>query len=94
MQHTATKKLVKRYTPFAYKHTITEALRDTFKRFSESTIVLSHSSNALPHADVIKALLSEVKDNVEVRRINHKYSFGTHGAALRNAVDEYLFIGR
>jgi len=43
-----TKKLPKRYTPFAYKHTITEALRDTFKRFRESTIVLSYSSNASP----------------------------------------------
>jgi len=39
-------------------------------------------------------LLREVKDDVEVRRIDHKYSFGTHGTALRRDVDEYVFIGR
>ena len=94
MQDTVTKKLEKRYTPFAYKNTVVEALRDTFKLFYESTIVLSYSSNALPPAEVIEALLREVKSDVEVRRISHNYSFGTHGSALRNTVDEYLFVGR
>ena len=94
MHETVTKKLQKRYTPFAFKNTIVEALRDTFKKFYESTIVLSYSSNALPAADVIETLLREVKSDVEVRRIQHNYSFGTHGSALRNTVDEYLFIGR
>jgi adenine-specific DNA-methyltransferase len=94
MHDTITKKLQKRYTPFAFKNTIVEALRNTFKQFYESTIVLSYSSNALPPADVIEALMREVKSDVEVRRISHNYSFGTHGSALRNKVDEYLFIGR
>jgi adenine-specific DNA-methyltransferase len=94
MQDTITKKLPKRYTPFAFKSTIVEALRNTFKQFYESTIVLSYSSNAFPPAEVIEALMREVKSDVEVRRINHSYSFGTHGTALRNKVDEYLFIGR
>lgn len=94
MEETLTKKIAKKYTPFAYKHTVNEALRDTFKQFRESTIVLSYSSNALPHADVIEGMLRDVKDDVEVIRIDHRYSFGTHLAAQRRKVDEYLFIGR
>lgn len=93
LEHTRTKKLAKRYTPFSYKATVAEALRRTFKHFRESTIVLSYSSNAVPDAATIEALLREVKDNVEVRLIDHKYSFGTHAAARRRDVAEYLFIG-
>ena len=94
MEDTRTKKLTKRYTPFSYKHTVTDALRRTFKQFQDSTIVLSYSSNAVPDAATIEALLREVKDNVEVRLTDHTYTFGTHSAAQRRAVSEYLFIGR
>lgn len=94
MQNTKTKKLAKRYTPFSYKHTITEALRELFKKFSESTIVLSYSSNAVPDAPTIETLLRDVKDDVEVRTIDHRYHFGTHSAATRREAVEYLFIGR
>lgn len=94
MENTRTKKLVKRFTPFSYKRTIVEALRDTFKLFGESTIVLSYSSNAVPDALTIEALLREVKDDVEVREIDHRYHFGTHEAAERRQAVEYLFVGR
>jgi DNA adenine methylase/adenine-specific DNA-methyltransferase len=94
MEDTRTKKLAKRYTPFSYKHTVTDALRRTFQQFQDSAIVLSYSSNAVPDAATIEALLRAVKDNVEVRLIDHTYTFGTHSAARRRAVSEYLFIGR
>lgn len=94
MENTRTKKLAKRYTPFSYKHSVTDALRRTFRQFQDSTIVLSYSSNAVPDAGAIEALLREVKDDVEVRLTDHTYSFGTHSAAQRRAVAEYLFIGR
>ena len=94
MQNTRTKKLRKRYTPFSYKHTVTDALRRTIKQFQDSVIVLSYSSNAVPDAATIEALLREVKDDVQVRPVDHTYSFGTHAAAQRRAVSEYLFIGR
>ena len=94
MESTRTKKLAKRYTPFSYKHSVTDALRRTFRQFQDSTIVLSYSSNAVPDAGTIEALLGEVKDDVEVRLTDHTYSFGTHSAAQRRAVSEYLFIGR
>jgi adenine-specific DNA-methyltransferase len=94
MENTKTKKLPKKFTPFSYKHSVTDALRRTFKQFKDSAIVLSYSSNAVPDAETIEALLREVKDSVEVRLTDHKYTFGTHSAAKRRAASEYLFIGR
>jgi adenine-specific DNA-methyltransferase len=94
MESTKTKKLPKRYTPFSYKHTITDALRRAFGQFKDSAIVLSYSSNAVPGAETIAALLREVKEDVEIRLIDHTYSFGTHSAAQRREASEYLFIGR
>jgi adenine-specific DNA-methyltransferase len=94
MTGTRTKKLAKRYTPFSYKHTVTGALRAVVRQFQDSAIVLSYSSNAVPEAGVIEGILREVKPVVEVRPIDHTYSFGTHAAARRRAAREYLFIAR
>lgn len=94
LEATRTKKLAKRYTPFSYKHTVVGALRATFKRFARSTIVLSYSSNAVPDAETIEALLREVKGGVDVREVDHRYHFGTHAQAERRAATEYLFVGR
>lgn len=94
MEGTRTKKLVKKYTPFSYKRTVTTALRETFAQFADSTIVLSYASNAVPDAGTIEEVLHEAKGSVEVRNMDHRYSFGTHSAAQRREVSEYLFIGR
>jgi adenine-specific DNA-methyltransferase len=94
MENTLTKKLQKRFTPFSYKRTVTDALGATFEQFKDSAIVLSYSSNAVPDAGTIEALLREVKPNVQVRLLDHTYTFGTHAAARRRDVSEYLFIGR
>jgi DNA adenine methylase/adenine-specific DNA-methyltransferase len=94
MEDTKTKKLVKRYTPFSYKKSIVDALRRTFDKFSKSVIVLSYSSNAVPDAGTIDKLLREFKDHVEIRNVDHRYSFGTHRAAERRIASEYVFIGR
>jgi len=95
MEETKTKKIAKKFTPFAYKRTIDDALVRTFEQFSDSgAIVLSYSSNAVPGKDRIVDLLSQVKRHVEVRSIDHTYSFGTHSTAARTAVSEYMFIGR
>lgn len=94
LETTKTKKLAKRYTPFSYKHTVVDALRALFERFQGSVIVMSYSSNAIPDAATIEAILRDHKGSVEVRRVDHRYSFGTHSTAKRRQVDEYLFIGR
>lgn len=95
MEETKTKKLAKRFTPFAYKRTIEDALLHTFEHFEDAgAIVLSYSSNAIPDADRIVDLLGKVKPAVETITVDHKYSFGTHSRAARRDVSEYLFIGR
>jgi len=95
MEETKTKKLAKRFTPFAYKRTVEDGLLRTFEQFSDSgAIVLSYSSNAVPNAERIVELLGKVKSDVELREIDHKYSFGTRREAIRRDVSEYLFIGR
>lgn len=95
MESTKTKKLEKRYTPFAYKHSVEQGLLDTFHHFENAgAIVLSYSSNAVPDAARIVDLLSKVKDDVRVIAIDHKYSFGTHATATRRDASEYLFVGR
>ncbi len=94
LETTRTRKLPKRYTPFSYPRTVTEALRGTVQRFGDSALVLSYSSNAVPDAATIEGLLREVKRHVEVRVIDHTYAFGTHQAARRRTAREYLFIAR
>ncbi len=95
MEETKTKKIAKRYTPFAYKRSVEEALSRTFQKFENAgAIVMSYSSNALPGAERIVELLRDFKPNVEVLSIDHRYHFGTHAAATRRSVSEYLFIGR
>lgn len=92
MEHTVTKKIAKRFTPFAYKRTIVEALQRMFDRFKESTIVLSYSSNSVPGEHEIYEMLRAVKPNVDVFAVPHRYSFGTHSTAQRREVHEYIFL--
>ncbi|MDT3395562.1 DNA adenine methylase [Streptomyces sp. B1866] len=94
MENTKTKKLAKKPTPFSSKKTVVDALARTFDTFSESVIVLSYSSNAVPDADTVKGLLSEVKEDVRMISVDHTYSFGTHPAAARRAAREFIFVGR
>lgn len=94
MQDTKTKKLEKRFTPFSYKSTICDALERTFERYSNSILVLSYSSNAVPDAETIRRLMLAHKSSVEVRSFEHRYSFGTHATAHRRQASELLFIGR
>lgn len=94
MAATKTKKLEKRFTPFSYKSTVSDALDRLFARFAGSTMVLSYSSNAVPGTDEIREIMLGHASTVEVRSIDHRYSFGTHAAARRRQATELLFIGR
>lgn len=95
MAETRTKKIKKKFTPFAYKRTVVDALARTFDQFADAgTIVMSYSSNAVPDAAIIVSLLKRIKPSVEFYPIDHTYTFGTHSAATRRAVSEYLFVAR
>lgn len=92
MWETKTRKLPKRITPFSTKRTILGAFEDLFHQFRASTIVLSYGSNALPDLPTLVAMLHDFKSDVEIRLVPHRYSYGTHAAAQRRAVDEYVIV--
>lgn len=94
MEDTKTKKITKRYTPFAYKTRVRQALRELFSRFRKSTIVLSYSTNSVPDEHELYEILKGEKAEVEVYSVPHTYTFGTHEAAERRRVSELIFVAR
>lgn len=90
------KKIPKRFTPFSYRATANDAFERIFRKFADSTIVLSYSSNGYPDLETLLALMRRSKRHVDVVRREHRYHFGTHRgvAKERKLVDEYLIIGR
>ena len=93
MMNTKVRKIVKPFTPFSYKNTAVDAFDRLFKKFADSTMVLSYSSNAYPDVPTLRKLMGRYKRSVEVLEKTHRYHFGTHQAAKRNVVQEYLIIG-
>ncbi|MFN3687054.1 DNA adenine methylase [Salinarimonas sp.] len=94
MEDTKVKKIAKRFTPFSYRRTAVDAFDRMFARFSNSTIVLSYSSNGYPDLETLGALLARYKKRVDIYERSHRYHFGTHASVSRAAVTEYLLVGR
>lgn len=93
--HTATKKFKSYPTPFSSRKGAADAFDKLFRKFKDSIIVVSYSSNSQPTLDEMVALLSQYK-RVEVVKVDHKYSFGNQGHKVNdnnNDVQEYLFVG-
>ncbi len=91
---TKTKKIKKFSTPFESKRTVYHAFDKLFSKFQKSSIVVSYSSNSLPTLNQMLLIMKKYKSNVRVAKFDHKYSFGTQKANLKNnKVEEYLFIG-
>jgi DNA adenine methylase/adenine-specific DNA-methyltransferase len=94
MLDTKTRKLPKRGTAFGSRRTFDDALVATLERFGSSTIVLSYSSNSIPSLDTLSGMIADVKAGArpEVVKVRHRYHFGTHAAAARREVDEYIIV--
>ena len=88
------KKIVKPKTPFGSRRTALEAFERLFGQFGRATLVLSYSSNGYPDLDVLVGLMAASGRRVDVHEREHRYHFGTHGAARRNEVIEYLIVGK
>ena len=87
------RKTRKPYTPFSYRRTCGEAFADLFRRFADSVLVLSYSSNGFPDLDTLVGQMRRFKKDTEVFERSHRYHFGTHNRARRNSVTEYLIVG-
>lgn len=94
--NTKTKKFKNYPTPFSSKLGAYDAFDKLFRKFKDSIIVVSYSSNSLPTLDEMISLLAKYKENVELISVNHKYSFGNHAHKIKdnkNEVLEYFFVG-
>ena len=94
-EKTITKKFERYKTLFISKNDIYEAFDSLFKKFQDSIIVVSYSSNSLPSKSELIDLLKQYKGEVIVHQVEHLYSFGTHGHKVgdnANRVLEYVFV--
>lgn len=95
-EHTLTKKFKSYPTPFSSRKGAAEAFDMLFKRFSESVLVVSYSSNSQPTLDEMVTIMAKHKSHVEVVPIDYKYSIGNQGSKVgdnKNDVQEYIFVG-
>lgn len=94
-QNTLTKKFKSYPTPFSTRKGATDAFDQLFKKFKDSILLVSYSSNSLPTQDEMVAMMEKYKQYVEVIPIDYTYSFGNKSGAKtnRNRVQEYLFVG-
>ena len=94
-EHTQTKKFKSYPTPFSTRKGTADAFDRLFKKFANSILIVSYSSNSLPTQDEMVAIMAKYKKHVEVIPIDYKYSFGNQNEAKthRNSVQEYLFVG-
>lgn len=93
MPETRVKKIEKPYTPFSYRKTAIDAFDGMFRKYADSTLVLSYSSNGYPDLAVLQRLMHKYKSRVEIFERAHRYHFGTHKGAKRTQVQEYLIVG-
>lgn len=94
-EHTQTKKFKSYPTPFSTRKGSADAFDRLFKKFANSVLIVSYSSNSLPTQDEMVAIMAKYKKHVEVVPVDYKYSFGNQSDAKthRNSVQEYLFVG-
>ena len=94
-ENTVTKKFKSYPTPFSTRKGAKDAFDKLFKKFSDSILIVSYSSNSQPTQDEMVMLMSKYKEHVEVVPIDYTYSFGNqkHARTNRNKVQEYLFVG-
>lgn len=94
-ENTLTKKFKSYPTPFSTRKGAADAFDRLFKKFSDSILIVSYSSNSQPTQDEMVAIMAKYKEHVEVIPIDYQYSFGNQKEAKtnRNKVQEYLFVG-
>lgn len=94
-EHTKTKKFKSYPTPFSTRTGAADAFSLLFRKYKDSILIVSYSSNSIPTKEEMVELIKKYKDVVEVIPIDYTYSFGNQAKAKthRNNVQEFLFIG-
>jgi len=95
-KHTITNKFKSYESPFSKKESAYIAFDLLFKKYQNSIILISYSSNSIPTKKEMIEILKKYKNRVELIEIDHTYSFGNQGHIIGNGsnrVKEYLFLG-
>lgn len=95
-KQTITKKFKSYNSTFSKKDTVYTAFDLLLKKYQNSIILISYSSNSLPTKDEIIKQMNKYKKNIDFIEIDHTYSFGNQGHIIGNGsnkVKEYLFLG-
>lgn len=95
-EHTVTKKFKSYPTPFSSRKGAAEAFDLLFRKFRDSILIVSYSSNSQPTLDEMIDLMMKYKYFVEVVPVDYRYSFGNQRHKVNdnnNAVQEYIFVG-
>ncbi|MCK4641704.1 MAG: DNA adenine methylase [Candidatus Marinimicrobia bacterium] len=95
-EHTKTKKFKSYKSPFSKKEETYTAFENLIKKYKNSMIAISYSSNSLPTKAEMIEILKKHKNTVVVHEIDHLYSFGNQNHKAGNGfnrVKEYIFIG-
>lgn len=96
-QNTLTKKFRSYPTPFSSRLGAKDAFDTLFRRFANSVLVVSYSSNSEPNLHEMTSLLAKYKRHVDVVPIEYKYSFGNQRSKVgenKNSVQEYIFVAQ
>ncbi len=96
-ENTKTKKFKSYQSPFSIKEEAYSVFENLIKKFNNSTIVISYSSNSFPTKEEMVNILKKYKDSVVTHEIDHLYSFGNQNHKAGNGfnrVKEYIFIGK
>ena len=95
-EHTKTKKFKSYPSPFSKLQTTKDTFELLIKKYKDSDIVISYSSNALPQKSFFLDLLKKYKRYTNCISIDYRYSFSNQGFAknkIKNKVNEYIFVG-
>jgi DNA adenine methylase len=93
--NTKARKFKSYLSPFSQLGAARNALSQLFERYSDSTIIVSYSSNGLPSKSELLSMLESVKRKVTVFETDHRYSFANQAHAkqkIKNKVREYVFV--
>ncbi len=94
--HTKTRKFKSYPTPFNSRTGAHDAFDKLFRKFKDSILIVSYSSNSFPNQKELTNIMTKYKSQVEVVSIDYRYSAGNHGHKINdnnNKVQEYLFVG-
>lgn len=93
-ENTKTKKIRNYPSPFRSEIGCVKAVGEILDHYRDSIVVISYSSNSLPTADTMAAVLKRHGRTVSVTEVDHRYSFANQAMSrkpVRNQVKELIF---